>query len=1266
MASTTGSKTGSDVRVAVRAARERDDDNGPVPRIAPRAARERTNMNEYNAAADMVGKPSTGSFDYTDLLKKDPANPDLFDWDRDTEIVIDSLLCQKQHLVSHQLESYREFIEIMIPEIVRQSNPIIVNANYDANLKKFKTEYEFNFRQTYLARPSTHENDGTIKPIIPSDARLRNFTYAGTLYVDIEQKKRKYDDTGALKEETSEIKHKITIGKIPIMLQSKYCILSDISGKSLQEMGECQYDIGGYFIVNGSEKVIIAQERMATNTVLVYNVKNNPKFSHSVEINSSIPNNPYLLPRKTIIRYMNKDSAYGKTFKVSIPLCKQPIPLFVVFRALGVLSDKEILQHMIYDMNDNEIVQCVLPSIEEGNFIHDQDSAIEYISKYIAINTTKFDTEEEKKSNAIKFAKDILANQLLPHVGTDYKEKAYFLGHMIHRVLLVITQRATYDDRDHYANKRIDLAGHKLGELFYNNFQKLVKNMKNQIYREVSGSRDDIEINIAKIVKSSHIESGMQYSLATGNWGKLGMNKTGQLGIAQVLQRITISGTLSHLRRVNTPIEKTSKMVEPHKLHNSQYGVIDPSETPEGHSIGIVKNLSAGAHVTLSVNSKPVVDAMKKLNVIPLASLDQSKLFEYTRVFLNGKCYGVSVNPEKFVETLKTLRRNHIVHMYTSIFWNPYLREIRVLTDSGRACRPLYIVNPGNQLKISQEWSKFAQLIKEKKTPTWKDFVFGIDGSKVSAAKEDGIISSPKDFANTGAIVEYIDCIEAEGTMVANYPTDLTDAIENKAIGDTYLSYTHCEIHPTLMFGVLTGSIPFPEHNQAPRNTFQGAMGKQALGIYVSNFNQRMDTLAHVLHYPQRPFVTTKLSKHYLVNELPSGENLIVAIAPYSGYTQEDSNMLNQSAVDRGMMRSTFYRTYKDEEKKNSSTGEGEIFCNPAKKNTTGLKSTSYENIDDDGFVRVNTRIHGNDVIIGKSVPVKTDEHNQKVYKDASTTCRSNEEGMVDKVIWNRNGDGFRFCKVRIRSERIPEIGDKFSSRFGQKGTCGMKYRQQDMPFTKSGIVPDIIINPHALPSRMTIAQPMECVLAKVCTILGIPQADSTAFSGTQIEDISKFLKEYCHMNEHGDEVMYNGFTGEQFECKIFIGPTYYQRLKHLVRDKIHSRGTGPINVLTRQPAEGRARDGGLRVGEMERDCLLAHGMSSFLKERLLDMSDKFKVHVCKQCGLFAISNTAKNLFFCKNCNNTTEISAVYIPYAYKLLTQELMSMSIVPRIMVE
>ena len=423
-------------------------------------------------------------------------------------------------------------------------------------------------------------------------------------------------------------------------------------------------------------------------------------------------------------------------------------------------------------------------------------------------------------------------------------------------------------------------------------------------------------------------------------------------------------------------------------------------------------------------------------------------------------------------------------------------------------------------------------------------------------------------------LLEYMDAGEIDCAFIAmDYDSCINDP-----------SHTHCEIHPSTMLGTTASCIPFPDHNQSPRNAYQSSMAKQAMGIYAMNFRERFDAITHVLSYPEKPMVSTYMSRFYGAQTLPAGQNVIVAIMTYTGYNQEDSNMINRAALDRGRFRSIFYRTYKDEERKNQSSGEEEKFCHPDPMETKHMKNAHYDKLGEDGVVPKDTYVTPDDVLIGKVVPLRVPTGavlpaGAKKQRDVSKLPRNNESGYVDKIYKNRNGEGYNFVKIRMRQDRIPEIGDKFSSRHGQKGTMGMILNPEDMPQTASGIVPDIIINPHAIPSRMTVAQLMETLMSKIGCMSGC-LGDVSPFGDTQGEDLATILRDQYGMEPYGNEIMYNGYTGRMMETSIFIGPCYYQRLRHCSADKMHSRASGPLVMLTRQPAEGRAREGGLRFGK--------------------------------------------------------------------------------------
>ena len=1112
-----------------------------------------------------------------------------------------------QQLVSHQIDSYDNFIENDIPGIIKEHNPILINKTF-IDSRYSKIQYQISFEQPNVSNPITIDSSGRLKKLYPDEARMRHLTYSMPLSVCMKQTVIYYDQDDNIINKSNTYANRIVIGHIPIMVRSKHCLVSR-NRNNYKKIGECRYDLGGYFIINGSEKVIVSQERMCDNKLYIFSMRQT-KYSHLCECRSSknISDIYHLIQ----VKILSKDGLSGKcTLKVRFPHLREDIPIFVLFRAFGFISDSEIISFITGDKIADEYVELLKPSIIEAVDVKTQEEALKIINSHLTI----------KSNNVI----EVLNRSVLPHIGNNLRNKAFFFGYMIKCLLDGILDKRQFSDRDHYANKRVELPGILLSQIFRRLYNKMLKDLKASIYKEISTS---CEVNVTKLIKSSTIENGFKFSLATGNWNiKAGINK--KVGVAQVLNRLTYSATLSHLRRLNTPIDRSGKLVKPRQLHNTHIGILCPSETPEGQSVGIVKNLALTANITIGSSIEPIKQILLDNDLILVKDIKPEELNKKTKILLNGNWMGIHDDPIKIINYLKKLRAKAEIDYHTSIIFNTNYNEIIINTDSGRCCRPLYIVGKNNRILTRQ---KHLRLLKSGKW-SWKHFI-------------------------KNGLIEYIDVEEIETCMVAMNISDL----ENSKI-----IYTHCEIHPSLMLGVCASMIPFPDHNQSPRNTYQSAMGKQAMGISSTKFLSRVDTLSHFLHYPQKPLVTTKVSELLNLNELPAGQNIIVAIACYSGYNQEDSLIMNQSSIDRGLFNSTFYRTYRTEERKNLSTMAEEKFCRPDQSDCSGLRHGSYENLNKNGLVKIGTKVGGDDVIIGKKTPIMNIPSRSKKnlnYKDNSTSLRSNESGIVDRVVLTTNTDGYRLAKVRIRSHRIPEIGDKLSSRHGQKGTIGMVYRSEDMPFTEEGITPDIIINPACIPSRMTIGQLLECTLSKIGAIEG-EKHDGTPFEDLNIEQICDKFKKYG-FNRKGTEVLYNGQTGERIKTEIFIGPTFYQRLKHMVKDKVHSRSTGPVQNLTRQPAEGRSRDGGLRLGEMEVDCLLSHGAAGFLKERIFECSDMYHSYVCNKCGLLATVNPQKNIFLCNSCGNTNDFSKINLPFASKLLWQELYSLGIIPRILTE
>jgi DNA-directed RNA polymerase beta subunit/intein/homing endonuclease len=1918
-------------------------------------------------------------------------------------MIIESYFKDKhlENLVRHQLESYNNFVNYQIIKTIEMFNPVyIVSENdFDEKTKLYSLEVFITFKNFHIYRPQIHENNGAVKLMFPQETRLRNFTYSSNMTVDLHiQYVVRSGENLSHVQQFNKVIPKIQIGKIPIMLKSNICILSQYKHVDNVHTGECKFDAGGYFIINGSEKIVLGQERAAENRIYCFNVAKHPKYSWMAEI-KSVPDFKCISPKQINMYIATKNNGFGHPIVVQISRVKQVVPLCIVFRALGVITDKEICEMIILnsvkDDKTQHILQCIQASIVDANQCLTKEDSIRYIMSSVMYTPMNMDREmgAKKKYNVTL---DILSNDLFPHCNT-LEQKKYFLGYMAHKLIKTSIGILPPDDRDSYLNKRVDLTGSLLNNLFRNYFNKLVKDAEKQIIREINtgswrSTEDYTNIitmsNINKIIKSNTIENGLKKALSTGDFS-IKHSNTSKVGVAQVLTRLTYISALSHSRRISTPIDKSGKLIPPRKLHNTSWGFlccltadtdvllgnrmdskkinnihkydevntigrddladqssriynqfhiypkslfkittssgrtvkatgdhpflvnmgngnyqmkrvdelvntdrviirhmvtplpdtlsfhlwvsptegipdvytkelidmelfntnlsydvtislarliglfhacgkfyyeedtgnsyiylslfndkdveqlaydihylgfcleyeyysdtgvydiyisgslayylylvgtepdgklsrwilqtdhrikaeflsayksncktiqnknniltptifritsetelsytteyysdiaqlfkdldiycsvqhdciehdgymvkivfdlfsvniihyhnvlshtyndkkriecsvlleylrmlvflgledvdyetferenalenglvsitidsiqsipIEPvydfttesdnhsfvassfvvsncSETPEGQSVGVVKNLSYMTHVTIHSNSTPIYDYIvpyvKDLSKITDATL----IYQSVKVFVNGCWLGITENPMELYHMLKMRKYNGTINIYTSIVFDFLNKEIKVCNDSGRLTRPLLKVNNNNILVNENILNKI-----EENEFSWDDLL--------NATK------TPE------SIIEYIDPEEQSMSLIAmnvSYLIDNTLLRLNK--------YTHCEIHPSTMFGVAVSCIPFPDHNQSPRNTYQAAQSKQAIGVYVSNPQERMDKTAYVLSYAERPLVETRVMNMLKIVELPAGNNVTVAIMTHTGYNQEDSLLINKGSIDRGMFLATVFHTEKDEDKQKIN-GDEEIRCKPDPTKTKGMKMANYGKLNSDGVVPENTFIENRDIIIAKVTPIKENRNDPSKhikFEDQSRMYRSMEETYVDKNYIDKNGDGYNMAKVRLRTTRKPVIGDKFcalptqqvlthlgwvcikdiditlhkcatmdkdnnimyefpsekfvyentepmyfvndnnvhiictmnhrlyvnvnglseedsldsdewfdcfgngmdtedcpkfqllpaseiigkptqfqlsiknnyqsfshyslsdrlinitnliiltaiyyhvgydddvkdcyviqldknenytypivssvlfelkikfnyyetrkyitikkgdnifidksfnainnkifpefvwtlsrsqaryllkllscqrdifsqmtvityhekwtydiarlaihcsynsriildhlpchtynieiitedlqpiinvdgkmdgtyvytgdvyciemptshtyisretsyspsviignSSRSGQKGTVGAIIQEADMPYTDSGIRPDIIINPHAIPSRMTMAQLKETLLCKVLVMLGL-FGDGTSYGDMDVSTISdKLLK--LGFEKSGDELLYNGTSGTQIECRVFVGPVFYQRLKHMVSDKYHSRSTGRMVNFTRQPAEGRSRDGGLRFGEMERDAIISHGASRFIRSRMYDVSDKYQVYVCKKCGMIASYNDKLHIHICHTCGNRIDFSFVQIPYACKLMFQELMTMNIVPRMITE
>jgi len=1080
---------------------------------------------------------------------------------------------------------------------------------------------------------------------------------------------------------------KIYLGKFPIMVQSDFCVLKGLPKEVRHTMGECSNDIGGYFIIDGKEKTVVAQEKFADNMLYIRDV-NDEHFLYSAEIRSVSENVSKPIRTLSVKISAPSPSYTNKNIVVNIPNVRKPVPLFILFRALGIMSDKQIITMCLLDIEKyKSMVDLFIPSVHDAGGIMTQRNAL----NYIALLT---------KGKTIAHALEIISDYFLPHIGeTNYLQKAYYLGYIVFRLLSVYTGIEPATDRDNLKYKRVEL----VGSLMHDLFREYYTIQQRAIYLAF-----DIKINLNESLYANNlyslvldyceeffrekvVDTGFRKAFK-GNWGA--QPHTKRIGIVQDLNRLSFNSALSHLRKTNLPLDATAKVVGPRVLHSTQWGFFDPIDTPDGGNIGLHKHLSISAYITQGVSREPMLQWLReKVDMKLLEDCSPKSLSTMTKVILNGLWAGAIIDPIETVEKIKLYRRNALIPIYTSVTFDIKKNTIFIYTDAGRLSRPIiYRDNETGKLSIENK-----QIIKrlEESDFKWSNLINGFNPKKIEnfdpnqykmyelSELYENIDSESNPaklqrFLDDKAIIDYIDTNECEDALIALNKEELKD--DKK--------YTHLEIHESLILGMMCNLISFPESNPATRNSFSCGQSKQAVSMYHTNYQVRMDKTAVVLVSGQVPLVKSRYLE-YINNEgNPYGENAIVAIMCYTGYNVEDAMLINEGSLKRGLFRTTYFSTYESHEEK-TNTGDAtvhKLFTNIENEtNVIGTKpGFDYSKLDKDGLVRENTPIDDKTVLIGLTA---SSTAMKDIKMDMSKTPKKGQLGIVDKTFITDSEEGKRIAKVRVREVRIPNIGDKMASRNGQKGTIGLVVPEQDMPFTKDGIRPDLIINPHALPSRMTIGQLVECIIGKAAAQYG-GFSDCTAFinKGSKIGVFGELLPK-VGFHSSGNEVLYNGMTGEQLEAEIFMGPNYYMRLKHMVKDKINYRALGPRTALTKQPVSGRANDGGLRIGEMERDSVISHGAVNFLTDSMMERGDKYYMAICNNTGMLAIYNPSKNIFMSPmadgpvkyigsldgkdmHIENVTKFgrsfSVVKIPYSLKLLIQELQTMNVQMRLITE
>src|SRR3989441_7783669 len=1096
---------------------------------------------------------------------------------------------RRDGIARQHLNSYNEFMERGLQSIIDEVGEIeIETAEYPYKIKLGKIK---------LQQPRIMELDGSITHVAPMEARLRNLTYGSPIMLECS-----IVEDGKILESRF-----IHIGDMPVMVKSNACILHNLPDVKLVELGEDPRDPGGYFVINGSERVIVGLEDLSYNKIIVDSEETSGALLYKAKVYSSIVG--YRAKLELVMR--PDGSIVGK-----IPGSPVDIPLITLVRALGLESDRDIASAVTLNKTIQDDIE---PSFEKAGEIITSRDAIVYISKRIAPGMI-----EEFQ---IKRAETLLDWGLLPHLGKNpdnRHEKALFLGEAASKLIELKLGWVDSDDKDHYGNKVIKFAGQMLADLFRTAFRNLIRDMKYQLDR--SGQKRGINA-VAAAVRPGIISDKLNNAIATGNWGR------GRVGVTQLLDRTNYMSTISHLRRIQSPLSRSQPNFEARDLHATHFGRICPSETPEGSNCGLVKNLALSAIISVNVPSEDIVEKLYDLGVTYVSDAKEELKKEGARVFVDGRLIGYYKDGQKLADSLKELRRNFKIHPHVGIFlyqsdFEGSTKRLYVNCNAGRVLRPLIVIKDNKPLLTQELIDKVS-----KKFLSWTDLLHM-------------------------GVIELVDANEEENCYIAIDESDVK-------------KHTHMEVFPSAILGAGASIIPYPEHNQSPRNTYESAMAKQSLGFSTPLMNASTYVRQHLMLYPQTPIVTTKAMGLLGLEERPAGQNCVVAVLPFDGYNIEDAIVLNKSSVERGLGRTFFYRVYEAESKQYPG-GMKDTFELPASDaNIRGFRGEkAYRLLEQDGAIMHEAVVTGGDILIGRTSPPRFMEEYKEFEvkgpyrRDTSVGVRPSENGVVDTVIMTQSIEGGKMYKIRVRDMRIPEIGDKFASRHGQKGVIGMLVSQEDLPYTEDGVVPDIMINPHAFPSRMTVGQFMESLGGKAAS-LRCRAVDGSAFLGEKLDDLKGVLEEHG-FKYSGKETMYEGRSGKKFPADVYVGVVYYQKLHHMVADMIHSRARGQVQMLTKQPTEGRARGGGLRFGEMERDCLIAYGASMMLKDRLLEESDKAEVNVCERCGLLAYYDVKQRRYVCRVCGEKAKISSVVIAYAFKLLLQEMMSLNVAPRMLVK
>ncbi len=1071
----------------------------------------------------------------------------------DKEHVLVKTFFRDYSVAESNLASFNDFIENKIQKIATEINEMNEDGEVEIKINKIK-----------IGKPCITEADGSLKYITPAEARLRELTYSAPIDAEITVKFSGHVENS-----------KVEIGKIPILVKSKACNLYGLSKEELILKYEDPNDKGGYFIINGHERIIRMGEDLASNLPFIEEISNKNLILRLFSQRGS-----YKIP---ISITENKEGI----LEISFSRFKK-IPLIVLIKALGIISEKEITE-LIGKENDSLIV-----NLNEFVTISNQKSAMLKLAEI----TSLIGTEKE----VLERIKQRIDSYLLPHIGINENSRIEKVKTLCKLVKIFYSAKEnpkdSITDKDNYYNKRVRLAGDLIADLFRVNLNIFLKEIKSALQKSVKRRSF---YSIKTIAKSTLFSNRVESAIATGSW--VG-EKT---GVTHNMKKDNGFAILSQLQKVVSSLAGEQENFDARTVHPTHYGRFCPIETPEGTEIGLRKNLAMLARVSTKTDfsEEKLIKIMKENGLT-----EENKKGD---VFLNGKFVGCCDSVKELFFNLRDKRRRNVIPYEVGFKLDEKMNTLFISSESGRVLRPLIVVEKGKP-KLTEN---HLNLLKEN-IIKWDDLI------------REGVI-------------DYIDAGEEENSLSALYIEDLTE------------KHDYLEIDAVAQLGIITSLVPYANHDQSARLLRGSKTQTQSVGIYSANYPLRLDTTVSILTYPQKPLARSFIYDN--INVYPAGQNVVVAVLPYEGYNVDDAIVMNKGSIDRGLARSTYFKPYFSAELNYAGRLKDE-FCIPDKDVSGYRTEEDYRYLEEDGLIYPEANVKEGDVLIGKLSPPKflsdMKDLSIRTKKENSTVVKQEEEGIVDAVFFTQDEEGNRIAAVRLRDLRIPELGDKFATPHGQKGVIGLIAEEENVPFSVNGIKPDIIFNPHGIPSRMTAGYLLEVLASKVASLSG-KIVDTTPFYGTELGTLEESLKKLGFRYD-GKEIMYNAISGERMEVKIFIGTVYYLKLGRMVKNLLHARSTGKIALLTRQPIEGRAKGGGLRLGEMEQQALIGHGASLLLKERY--SSDRTIIYVCTKCGSLAVKDEIRKKDYCPSCGST-QIEPVDVSYAFKLLVEELQAMLI-------